>query len=587
MSDVLSTLRGAFALLPGGTRRRWLALIPAAVVAALAEMAGAFAVLALVRALLDPASAAALPGLGAPLSPRQLALAVAAVFLLKGALAAAVAAWVGGVHAESVTRLSERVLEAYLRAPWTFHLERRSASLIHRAGRVPEEIARLALQPALALSSETLVIAAMLAALFLAAPLVTLLCSLALAALVLTAVRATRGAARRAGTELLRLEEESLAHLGESLGALKELRVLGRERSFLEPFTELARRVGRARARSQLFAGLTRPLIETVFVAGLVVAVWALSSSAGQGPRLVSLLGLFAYAAFRTIPSANRIVLSTHLIREAAPAVESLAADLALLDREAREELGGAGDAPAPTFATLELRDVAYAFDEGRRPALRGVSLLVRRGESIGIVGPTGAGKSTLLDVLLGLLPPAAGHVLADGRDVFQDVRAWRRRIGYVPQQPFLLDDTLGRNVVFGRGDVDQGKLREAVRLAQLGELVARLPGGLDAHVGERGKRLSGGERQRVVIARALYHEPELLVFDEATSSLDAETERELARALDALHGSRTMLVVAHRLETVRRCDRIVFLDRGRVEAEGHWDELLERSPGFQRMAGA
>ncbi len=209
---------------------------------------------------------------------------------------------------------------------------------------------------------------------------------------------------------------------------------------------------------------------------------------------------------------------------------------------------------------------MSYAYEDGHGPALNDVSLTIRRGESVGIVGATGAGKSTLVDILLGLLDPRSGKLLIDGRDIRADIGLWQQRIGYVPQGFALLDDTLRRNVAFGRADsdIDDADIEAALRLAHLSELVASLPRGLETRLGERGVRLSGGERQRVAIARALYRKPDVLVFDEATSALDQQTEQAIIRAIDELRGVKTLVVVAHRLSTVRGCDRLVFFEDGR-----------------------
>jgi ABC-type multidrug transport system fused ATPase/permease subunit len=232
---------------------------------------------------------------------------------------------------------------------------------------------------------------------------------------------------------------------------------------------------------------------------------------------------------------------------------------------------------------------VSYTYADEADPVLVDVDLTIARGESIGIVGPSSAGKSTLIDLLLGLLTPTRGRITVDGRDVAGALRSWQRHIGYVAQEPFVLDDTLRRNVAFGVGDaeIDDQRVTAALRLAQLGEFVVGLPAGLDTMLGERGTRLSGGQRQRVAIARALYDEPEVLVFDEATSALDTPTERELIAALEALRGVKTLVVIAHRLTTVRHCDRLAVLRDGRLAAVGPWDELLARDAGFRALAGA
>jgi ATP-binding cassette subfamily C protein len=249
-----------------------------------------------------------------------------------------------------------------------------------------------------------------------------------------------------------------------------------------------------------------------------------------------------------------------------------------------------AGEAEPIRFGrAVALERVSYAYAGGGEAALTDVTLTIERGESIGIVGPSGAGKSTLVDLLLGLLEPTAGRITVDGRDIASALPSWQRHIGYVPQDPFLLDDTVRRNVAFGiaDADVDDRRVTAALRRAQLDDFVAGLRDGLDTLLGERGTRLSGGQRQRVAIARALYHDPEVLVFDEATSALDTVTERDLIDSLEALRGVKTLVVIAHRLTTVRRCDRLALLRDGRLAAVGSYDELLARDAGFRAMAGA
>ena len=211
---------------------------------------------------------------------------------------------------------------------------------------------------------------------------------------------------------------------------------------------------------------------------------------------------------------------------------------------------------------------------------MQDVSLVVRRGEAVGFVGPSGAGKSTLVDVILGLFAPTSGTVLVDGLDIQDNLRNWQNQIGYVPQTIYLTDDTLRRNVAFGLGDenIDEQAVVDAIRLAQLEEFVASLPEKLSTVVGERGVRLSGGQRQRIGIARALYHNPSVLVLDEATSSLDTPTEHGVMQAVQALQGSKTVIIVAHRLSTVEYCDRLYRIEDSRLTEQGTFDEVVKRA---------
>jgi ATP-binding cassette subfamily C protein len=248
---------------------------------------------------------------------------------------------------------------------------------------------------------------------------------------------------------------------------------------------------------------------------------------------------------------------------------------------------GGEPVPPLPFRERLELRRVSYVYEGTTRQALTGIDLTVERGRSLGIVGRTGAGKSTLLDVLVGLLQPTAGEILLDGAPLSGDMRAWQRQIGYVPQTIYLTDTSLRENIALGipADRIDGDAVLQAVRMAQLDDLVAELDAGIDTVVGERGVRLSGGQRQRVAIARALYHQPQILVFDEATSALDLETERRLSAAIAALHGMKTLILVAHRLATVADCDTLLFLHEGRVAGRGTYAELLRDNDDFRAMA--
>ena len=376
----------------------------------------------------------------------------------------------------------------------------------------------------------------------------------------------------------------SLQTLQEAFGAIKEVKALGREDSFYRSFGEKQLRLLELGYLGKTLETITPQVTETIFVCG-ALAVVALVTGTGQaGAQGPPLLALFAYAAFRIVPAANRVGWRINQIRSAAPSVESLYDDYLLVAGKDWEQ--AASERQSAHFReSITFDRVSYTFAQADQSALQDINLAIRYGESIGIVGPTGAGKTTLVDLVIGLLRPTSGRILIDGRDLSGRLTAWKRNIGYVPQSIFLIDDTLRRNIALGIADseIDESQVQAAIRMAQLERFVTELPMGLDTTVGERGIRLSGGERQRIGIARALYHDPDLLVFDEATSALDLATEDAIAEAIEALHGKKTLLVVAHRLSSVRRCDRLVLISEGRTRACCSYDELIRDYPEFLR----
>jgi ATP-binding cassette subfamily C protein len=393
----------------------------------------------------------------------------------------------------------------------------------------------------------------------------------------------TRRVWLRSGTRLKQLDEQQLHILQQSLGALKEVKIAGREAFFEGRLRAVRRDLSAVEGHRKTLATALRIIVETSLILAMLVVLWMVTRRGISGADTVSLLALFAYTGFRIVPAANRIMLNAGHYREGTAFVAHAVADFRALERVSHRHHG---IEPALTFnQAIVCEDVTFSYEDGR-PAIRHAFLRLTPGESLGIVGPTGSGKSTLVALLLGLLQPTSGRILIDDVPLEGHERSWQRMIGYVPQDPYVLDDTLRRNIAFGVPDasIDEHRVARACSLAQLDDFIAQLPQGLDTMVGERGARLSGGQRQRVAIARALYNEPAVLVFDEATAALDTQTEREVTRAIASLHGSRTMIVIAHRLSTVEGCDRLIFLQDGRIAASGSYDDLL-RNAAFRAMA--
>ena len=594
-------LRKLGSLLTPHERRSWLGLLPLLAFTGVLETIGTGLVFALIKIVGDPSYIRRVPVLssivaGLPWhSDRAVVLGggafLATFFVFRSIVLVFVAHRQGRAVADTTAALSSRMFDVYLGAPFAAHLRRSSADLVYDATTAVERSVEMGLAATTQIATETLVSLGLVLFLVVADPVVTLSTAGALGLLIVTTLRLTKRTSRRWGSLRESLGRGAQKAVQESLGGIREIKILGREPVFSEAFRAAQGQLARARRFHTTFTALPRLAIETIFVSSVVLIIALATLRGSRGAEIVPLLGLYAYAGFRLIPSANRILLNVDSFRAAGPAIERLymhAAELGVGTPPLSELAASAVAPPAFSFQHAIVVDgVSFAYEGSSAPVLSDVSVTIRRGQSVGIVGATGAGKSTLVDLILGLLEPTAGRITVDGVDVRQLRRAWQGRIGYVPQAAFLFQDTVRRNVALGvaKERIDEERLREALRLSQLTELVASWPDGLDTMIGERGVRLSGGQRQRVAIARALYHDPALVVFDEATAALDNQTEREVTRAIEALRGDKTVITIAHRLTTVRRCDSLIMLKRGRVEAVGSFDRLLADSAEFRALA--
>lgn len=523
-----------------------------------------------------PAIAPVLAALGNPSQQALIAggmLTLVGVYLIK-ALFLAFLAWRQTRFAYGVqAQLSQRLFTTYLRQPYTFHLQRNSAQLIRNAINEVSVFTGNAMLPGMLLLTECLVLLGIGSLLLLFEPMGALIVVFVLGGAAWGFHRFTRTSIARWGEARQHHEGLRIQHLQQGLGGAKDVKLLGREGDFLAQYSVhniQSARVGQFQTTLQQ---LPRLWLELLAVTGMVLLVLSMLVQGRDMASIVPTLGLFAIAAFRLMPSVNRVLGAVQSLRYGLPVINTLHEELKLNAPEhAAKNINGLA-----FQHEIRLSGISYSYPGASILALNGVSITIRKGESVGFIGSSGSGKSTLVDIVLGLLPPDAGQVVVDGHDIQQCLRHWQDQIGYVPQSIFLIDDTLRRNVAFGLSDdcIDDAHVQHAIQAAQLEEFVASLPDGLETIVGERGIRLSGGQRQRIGIARALYHDPSVLVLDEATSALDTLTERDVMQAITALHGTKTILIVAHRLSTVEQCDRLYRMEQGKVAAEGSPAEML------------
>ena len=488
--------------------------------------------------------------------------------------------WVQYGYSTSVTkRLGRTLFENYLKQPFTFHLQRNSATLI-RNSQNSASVMSGTIDPILSIAADALVTTGMMVLLLVIEPKGTIFTILVF---VLSSIALRRFSSRR-----IRLWGEAqnfhkgkiIQHLQQGFGGVKDVKILGRENYFVNQYSDHLDGNANVLRRFSLAQAVPRFGLEILMMIGLASLVSTMVLSGQELTGILPVLGLFGTAAFRLLPAVNRSILSAQTINLNRPLVDSVAADLGLSISTA-----STNNVLSHLASSISVQDLSFSYEMASTQALTEVSIDVSRGEAVGLVGSSGSGKSTLVDILLGLLEPTSGRVLVDGNDIHDNLRGWQDQIGYVPQSIFLTDDTLRRNVAFGlpKDQIDHDAVKSAIRSAQLEDFVASLPDGLDTIVGERGVRLSGGQRQRIGIARALYNNPNVLVLDEATSSLDTETEHGVMQAVQALQGEKTVIIVAHRLSTVEYCDRLYRLENARIVDEGTFSEVTSRTKDLPR----
>ena len=565
-----STLTKVWALLTRQQRKSAIALLGLMIIGMVLETLSVGLVIPVIALIMDENLAKSYPRLQPALeflgNPDQKTLIVGTmlslvgIYLIKsvflGFLAWRQSCFAFGLQAS----ISQRLFSTYLRQPYIFHLQRNSATLINNATQEINLFTFGAILTGMGLLTESLVILGLVFLLLLVEPIGALVVAIILGGAGLSFFKFTKNKVASWGIARQKYDGLRLQHLQQGLGGAKDVKLLGREEDFLVQFKNHSEQSAHSGQRNTALAQLPRLWIELLAVIGLASIVIIMIEQGKSIDAIAPTLGLFTAAAFRLMPSVSRILSNIQSIRYGLATTNTLCSELKL-----NSSAPNASPAIFAPWQEITLRELCFTYPSANTPALDHLSLAIQRGETIGFVGPSGSGKSTLVDVVLGLLTPSAGTISVGDSDIQKNLRGWQNQIGYVPQSIYLTDDSLRRNVAFGLSDnkIDNAAVARAIRSAQLEDFVGTLPAGLETVVGERGIRLSGGQRQRIGIARALYHDPSVLVLDEATSALDTATEQGVMEAITALHGTKTILIVAHRLSTVKHCDRVYRLEAG------------------------
>ncbi|MDA8632049.1 ABC transporter ATP-binding protein/permease, partial [Litoricolaceae bacterium] len=393
---------------------------------------------------------------------------------------------------------------------------------------------------------------------------------------------------KRLGQARIEANKERFTAVSEAFGAAKEVKVGGLEQVYIHRFAKPAEIYAKGQATAQVIVQLPRFALEAVAFGGMLLVILYLMAKSGSFASALPIIALYAFAGYRLMPALQQVYGSFTQLRFVGPALDAVYQELSNLQTAdaQRDQLS-----PLPLTQAITLNHVSYRYPNAPQPALKDIDLTIPVHTRIGFVGATGSGKTTTVDVILGLLEPHEGALKIDGQLITAaNCRQWQRAIGYVPQHIYLADDSVASNIAFGVNaeEIDQQAVEWAAKIANLHEFVVKdLSKGYATTVGERGVRLSGGQRQRIGIARALYHNPQVLILDEATSALDNLTEQVVMEAVDNLDHDITIILIAHRLSTVRQCDQIYLLERGEVKAQGTFEELTQANEQFRLMVAS
>lgn len=486
-------------------------------------------------------------------------------------------------------QLELRLMRTYLRIPYIFHLNKNSAVLIKNIAIESHQFTTNSLIPLLEIIANVIVMVVLLALLaYSEISMLIVALTIILPTILVFAWLSMR--VKLWGEVMSTSNHNMIAAVNHGLGGLKETKVIGCEDHFEHELDIHSKEYAKAAVWSDGFRVLPRVSIEAILVIFLMVFIVYSQLVTGRSLNdLTAVMGMFAVASIRLVPAVSQILSALGQIRFSLFALDMLCLDLKEIEQYSKNGLLSAESAdmslqsqkkqtqPSPFDYEVTLEDITYRYPAADKPAIQNFSLTLRKGESIALVGKSGSGKTTLVDILLGLLEPEHGDIKVDGQSIYQDIRGWQNLLGYIPQSIFLTDSTIEQNIAYGvpPEEIDPVRLQEAITAAQLEDLIEKMPEGVKTEVGERGVRVSGGQRQRIGIARALYHNREILVLDEATSALDTETEQLVSEAINALAGSRTLIIIAHRFSTIEQCDRIYELSDGQLKQSGTYREII------------
>lgn len=493
------------------------------------------------------------------------------IFLMKSYVSARLHLFTAGFAFQQDTAKRVQLLASFMFAPYEYHLDKDRAGVVNSMVQNINKFS-LSLLALLRMLSELVVVVFLAILIFVVSPVVFYVLSLSLTIILLLYMRLSRGEAVKWGELAVASNQGMLKSIQESIEGLKEIRSLGVEYAFINRLASAGKIAEESALGLTRVSILPRYILEGGFVTVIVLLVIIFVNFEDNLAQLIPMLALLGLAGLRLLPSLNIIVTSFSVVRFSFPAVKQVRDDLENT-KPLRAEHGSTTITGNEQFDILSLRTVSFSYEQSNREIIANISLDVGRQQSIGIIGGSGAGKTTLIDLILCLLAPTKGEILVNGQSITRNPKHWWNMVAYIPQTPFLSDDTIRRNIALGidESNIDEERIDNAIATAQLQSFINQLSDGKNTIIGDRGIRLSGGQRQRIAIARAIYYDRQVFIFDEATSALDSKTESEIVKAIEVLHHSKTMIIIAHRMSTLAHCDRILEISNGHiVESDPH-----------------
>ncbi|RPG75806.1 MAG: ABC transporter ATP-binding protein [Euryarchaeota archaeon TMED85] len=511
------------------------------------------------------------------------------IMLFISAMISMLTIWLLSMFANKIgAEISDRLFAHYLRAGWLFHASGSSAQLTKKIALETQRVTGGILVPLMQMNARTILAILMVISIFIYEPIVAIIgfSTFTIAYFILFIVVRIR--LQRNGRAISKVNEQRFRLMNEGFGGIKDLLLLGRGNDFIDRFTKTGFKLAYSQGTNAALAQVPRYFMELVAFGSMILMVlYLIANHDGNLGKILPILSVYALAAVKLLPAFQQIYSSTASIKGQGAAFESIRQDLtdSILTKPTTKEQDKNYLYPKKQIL---LENITFSYPHTKEKVLNNLSMSIPVNNVIGIVGPSGSGKSTLIDILLCLIKPQRGNIKVDDNIIDnQNLRSWQNTIGFVAQSIFLSEGSIAENVAFGipQGQINFNQVQQALKLAYLDEFVQTLEKGIHTKVGERGVQLSGGQRQRIGIARALYYEAEVLIFDEATSSLDGITEKMIMEAIHDFSGKKTIIMIAHRLKTVEKCDKVFFIDRGQVVDVGTYKELISKNEQFKKMA--